>query len=241
MNNLSDRKRTYLYLLVYGIAMGLLEAIVAVYLRELYYPGGFSLPIKMMSTKLTGAELVREGCTLVMILAVAFLAGKSVLQRLSVFLFTFGVWDIVYYAGLKLFLDWPASWLTWDILFLIPVVWLGPVIAPVICSIAMIFLAFLYEGLFLQKRLKGFNVYETLLLISGSLLIYISFTFDMVMLILKGGYLPGLLSGERKDEFTKVLVEYVPVQFQWMIFVSGFVLIIASSVLVYRRSLRISF
>jgi len=39
----------------------------------------------------------------------------------------FGVWDLVYYAGLKALLDWPESWGTWDVLFLIPGIWTGPV------------------------------------------------------------------------------------------------------------------
>jgi hypothetical protein len=236
MNSSPDRRKTYLFLLVFAIAMGLLEAIVAVYLRKLFYPGGFSLPVRLMSFDLTVAELVREICTLVMIVAIAFLAGKSAIQRLSVFLFSFAVWDIFYYIGLKLFLDWPSSWFTWDILFLIPVVWLGPVIAPVICSVAMIFLAVLYELLYQLKRFKWFNFYEMVLLAAGSILICISFTIDIGMLIIKGGYLHGLLSKEGSQEFNKVLSAYIPVHFHWEIFIPGMVLILASAIMVYRRS-----
>ena len=39
---------------------------------------------------------------------------------------------------LKLILGWPASIFDWDVLFLIPVPWIGPVVAPVLVSIAMI-------------------------------------------------------------------------------------------------------
>jgi len=35
-------------------------------------------------------------------------------------------------------LDWPASFYTWDILFLLPVPWTGPVLAPVLVSAVMI-------------------------------------------------------------------------------------------------------
>ena len=35
-------------------------------------------------------------------------------------------------------IGFPASLLTWDILFLIPVPWLGPVLAPLIVSLSMI-------------------------------------------------------------------------------------------------------
>jgi hypothetical protein len=39
---------------------------------------------------------------------------------------------------LKAILNWPASLLEWDVLFLIPLPWIGPVIAPLLVSIMMI-------------------------------------------------------------------------------------------------------
>jgi hypothetical protein len=39
---------------------------------------------------------------------------------------------------LKVILNWPASLYDWDILFLIPLPWIGPVIAPVLISLVMI-------------------------------------------------------------------------------------------------------
>src|SRR5206468_746926 len=56
----------------------------------------------------------------------------------AAFVITFGTWDITFYIFLKLLLDWPASLFTWDILFLIPVPWIGPVLAPVLVSAVMI-------------------------------------------------------------------------------------------------------
>ena len=44
-----------------------------------------------------------------MLLAVAFLAGRGLLQKLAYFLFAFGIWDIGYYVALKIMLGWPAS------------------------------------------------------------------------------------------------------------------------------------
>jgi hypothetical protein len=46
-------------------------------------------------------------------------------------MFVFGIWDLFYYVWLKVCLGWPSSLLTWDVLFLIPVPWVGPVLAPV--------------------------------------------------------------------------------------------------------------
>src|SRR5262249_23693777 len=50
----------------------------------------------------------------------------------------FGLWDLFYYLFLKLMLDWPDSWMTWDLLFLLPVPWASPVLAPVLVSLSMI-------------------------------------------------------------------------------------------------------
>jgi hypothetical protein len=50
----------------------------------------------------------------------------------------FGIWDIFYYVFLKLMCDWPKSLADWDILFLIPLPWWGPVWAPVSIAALMI-------------------------------------------------------------------------------------------------------
>lgn len=72
-------------------------------------------------------------------LAGAALAGTHKLREwVAAFLVCFGVWDLTFYIFLKLLLHWPASLLTWDILFLIPVPWTGPVLAPVLVSFSMI-------------------------------------------------------------------------------------------------------
>jgi hypothetical protein len=73
-----------------------------------------------------------------MLVCVAMIAGANKWQRFSYFLIGFGVWDVFYYVWLKLMLDWPASIFDWDILFLIPIPWIGPVLAPVLVSFAMI-------------------------------------------------------------------------------------------------------
>jgi hypothetical protein len=50
----------------------------------------------------------------------------------------FGVWDIFYYLWLKVLLGWPASVFDWDVLFLIPLPWIGPVVAPLLVALAMV-------------------------------------------------------------------------------------------------------
>ncbi len=131
---------------LYAAAMGVLEAVVVVYLRRIYYPGGFGFPLVVMDPAILRAEVVREAMTLVMLGAVAWIAAERPWNRLLAFIVAFGVWDILYYAGLKIFLDWPASWLEPDILFLIPRVWIGPVLAPVLVSFAWVI-----GGLFLHR------------------------------------------------------------------------------------------
>ena len=41
-------------LLLYAVAMGYLEAAVVVYLRAIYYPEGFSFPLKPMDAGILG-------------------------------------------------------------------------------------------------------------------------------------------------------------------------------------------
>jgi hypothetical protein len=119
--------------------MGWVEASVVYYLRtmvnriEPYQPN----PLPLMGG-FGRAELVREAATLVMLLAVGILAGKSWRTRFGFAALAFGIWDISYYAFLKVLCGWPRSLFDWDILFLLPLPWWGPVLAPVLISLLMI-------------------------------------------------------------------------------------------------------
>ncbi len=120
------------WLAVFSIAMGLLEAICVVYLRRLL-PIEATVPV--LPPKHHHIEVIREACTMVMLVGVAWLAGVGGWSRMGCFFFAFGIWDILYYAGLWWFAGWPDSVFTWDCLFLIPVAWHGPVLAPVLISL----------------------------------------------------------------------------------------------------------
>lgn len=135
---MSDPRR-WSAVVVYAIAMALLEAAVVTYLRTLigrvdpYHPVPLPVPAWLMRI-----ELAREAATLVMLAAVAWLAGRDGRTRLGYFLIAFGFWDIFYYVFLAPMTGWPHSPLDWDILFLIPLPWWGPVLAPVSIAALMI-------------------------------------------------------------------------------------------------------
>jgi hypothetical protein len=84
------------------------------------------------------AEAVRELATMVMLLTVGILAGRNWKSRLGYSAIAFGVWDILYYVFLKVMCGWPRSLLDWDVLFLLPLPWWGPVLAPVSIALLMI-------------------------------------------------------------------------------------------------------
>ncbi len=138
----SDRKfifkKNIALVIFFSIAFAFVESSVVVYLRALYYPEGFFFPLKAMPADHLLTELLREFSTLVMLGAVGMLAGNSRWEKFSWFLIAFGVWDVFYYVWLKVLLDWPATLSDWDILFLIPVPWIAPVIAPVLISMLLI-------------------------------------------------------------------------------------------------------
>ena len=130
-----DRPR--IALLLFAVAMGYLEAAVVVHVRALYYPEGFSFPLVPVDSGLVAVEIGREAATVVMIFAIAWAAARSGWQTLTGFALVFGVWDIVYYVGLWFLLGWPASLFEPDVLFLIPAVWVGPVLAPSLIGLSM--------------------------------------------------------------------------------------------------------
>ena len=143
-----DYSKRITLILLFAVAMGYFEAAVVVYLRELFYPFGFTFPLREMPHNLIVIEIFRELSTLVMLLTVAGIAGKRFWERFGYFVVMFGVWDIFYYVWLWATIRWPMSLLDWDILFLIPIPWIGPVIAPVLVSILMIITGLAITGLY---------------------------------------------------------------------------------------------
>ncbi len=144
-----------LALVLFGVAFGYLEAAVVSYLRVLHesarqrfqperQPGDLFPLLTLEQVRVArqsetlAIEVGREAATMIMLGAVALAAAGDFAQWSAAFVIVFGVWDITFYLFLKLLLGWPASLLTWDILFLIPVPWVGPVVAPVLVSAGMI-------------------------------------------------------------------------------------------------------
>ena len=218
---LNTLSRKFLLVALFSIAMALIEAVVVVYLRFLYHPYGFSFPLPLVDARVFTIELLRELATLVMLAAVSLLAGSTFSHYIAWFLFSFGVWDIFYYIWLKVLLDWPTTLLDWDILFLIPITWLGPVLAPIICSVLMILLAVLM----LHRNAKGQNVnlkiQEWALLILGSVFVLYSFMVDYAALLLKGGFHRQMQNLAQNPAFQRTLAEFVPSRFQWELFSIG--------------------
>ena len=114
-------KRVIILLILFSTAMGFMESAVVIYLRHIYYPEGFRFPLVPVSNLDGITELFREFATLIMLVTISAIAGKNPVQRFAIFLLNFAIWDLAYYLFLKLFLGWPLSLFTWDILFLIPV------------------------------------------------------------------------------------------------------------------------
>ncbi|HEY4690200.1 MAG TPA: hypothetical protein VIK33_12875 [Anaerolineae bacterium] len=135
---MSDKRR-WLIVMLFAVAMAWMESATVTYLRMLVgrvdpYQAA-PLPI---SAGLGEAEVIREAATLVMLVAVGLLAGRTWRSRLAYSLIAFGVWDILYYVFLAVISGWPRSILDWDVLFLIPLPWWGPVLAPTAIAALMV-------------------------------------------------------------------------------------------------------
>jgi hypothetical protein len=221
MTNLTANKdltKNIIWLVLFSIAMGFLEGAVVIYLRELYYPTGFAFPLIIMSDNIALVELFREVATIVMLIGLGFLAGRTPNQRLSFFLMSFAIWDIFYYVFLWLVLDWPQSFLEWDILFLVPVPWVGPVITPILITITMLALSTV-----LLKREHGMSKIEWTLIVVGSLVVVLSWTLEFQQY------------SSRVGDTLKAVATYTPQTFPWIIFALGEAILITAIFLFWRR------
>lgn len=222
----------FTWLSLYAVSMAFLESAVVVYLRELYYPNGFAFPLVSMQGIVAVTEVLREAATLLMLLSVAVIAGKTARHRLAWFIYCFAVWDIFYYAFLVALLHWPESWLTWDILFLIPVAWTGPVLAPVLVSVSMISLAVVM----LTRRSDPVRFPArriTLLIGAGAVLVFVSMIWDFTVYMTRQASVASIFNVDRLDNMLSV---YVPHHFPWLIFIAGMLFIGTAITAFYRNT-----
>jgi len=126
-----------IWITIFAVAFGLVEAVVVFYLLIHFYPEGFYPPLKIISKRILYIEVIREVATAVMLVAIGIIAGRTRFAKFGAFMVSFGVWDIFYYFWLYVLIDWPTSFLDWDVLFLIPVPWMGPVLAPLLVSLGL--------------------------------------------------------------------------------------------------------
>lgn len=202
-------------LIIFSIAMAMLETAVVIYLRALYYPQGFKFPVETLGSTILITELFRELATLIMLGSIGYMNGDTKTEKITAFLFSFGIWDIFYYVFLKVFLNWPANILDWDLLFLLPVPWIGPVLAPCIVSLSFITLHLLV----LYKKKQGQNVslhrtFWALSLLGFAVMLY-TFMADSTAILIK------IYQSNMNFDLLSGIRSLIPTFYNWPVFLLG--------------------
>jgi len=216
-----ELRRTLVWITIFSVAMAYMESAVVVYLRELYFPNGFVFPLASIGREIAITEFFREVATMFMLLGAAYVAGRTVWTRFAWFLWCFGIWDIFYYVWLKVLIDWPSSLMEWDILFLVPIPWTGPVLAPIIVSLSIMAfgLIILWKAQVEEPRITKLQLF---ILILGAVIIIISFCLDNYIFALQNGLLDVLFTIPSKGELLfGTTTNYVPDRFYWWVFLLG--------------------
>jgi len=210
--------RNLIAMAVICISLGYIEAALVVYLREIlvplrleHFPGMTRELLPMVSLEqlraaggsypfLLAVEVCREPAPLILLAACAWAFGRAFRSSLAYFLIGFGIWDICYYASLKILVNWPASLATWDVLYLIPTAWVAPVWAPLAASVTMI-----AAGLLLLLRGPSATWRRAL---TGALLALVGAGLILTSFLLRSA-----------EAF-----ERVPVRYDWQWFLGGWLL-----------------
>lgn len=223
-----------MWLTLFALGMGFLESSVVVYLRGLYYPDGFSFPLQVIDRHTAATEIIREAATLLMLIAVPVLSVRGATARFGVFLYLFGLWDIFYYVFLKLLLGWPGSLLTIDILFLIPLTWTGPVLAPMINAATMSVLGVILIHYNHRQKQAILSAYEWGLLLLGVVMTFTAYVMDYSKFIFESYSLPEIISNPLEEGLMNYSTAFIPDSFNWLLHLAGevyFVLAIISFLL----------
>lgn len=186
----------------FAVAMAYMESAVVVYLqRAVGITPEELFPLRQADVvgNLAAIEVGREFATLVMLAALGVLVGRQGVDRLAWVCVAFGVWDIFYYVWLWVFVGWPHGLDTWDVLFLIPAPWAGPVWAPIAVSLALVGGGLAAARQVMAGRAPVVNLMRGIGAVGGGALVVGSFVANA----------PALLSGQ------------MPGWFPWPIFVAG--------------------
>jgi len=210
--------KTIIWVTIFSIAMAYLESAIVVYLRALYYPEGFAFPLKIIEKNIVITEFFREIATVIMLAGAGIMAGRKNIEKFAFFIYSFAVWDIFYYVFLKILLNWPASFFTWDILFLIPSPWVGPVIGPIINSLTMILLGACIVYFTEKGKAVKVSRLEWTLLIGGSLIVIFAYTEEYLRFMLNRYSFTELLGLMNNKDIITYGCTYVPLHFNWYLF-----------------------
>ena len=229
-----------IWITIFAITMGIFEGSVVVYLRALYYPEGFNFPLTPIDSHVAITELIRELASLFMLLSVGIIAGKNFSQKFAWFIYSFAVWDIIYYVFLWLILSWPDSLLTWDILFLLPIIWTGPVLAPIIISLLMILLAMIIYQFNIKSNFRVIIFREDwFILILGSCVVFTAFIWDYCNFLINNITLEELNGKSFSNKLFDLSVKYIPESFNWIIFLVGVIFISFGTINLYKKLLNL--
>jgi hypothetical protein len=174
--------KRFLGVSAYAVAMAFVEAVVVVYLRGLLHITNEQVALGPYVTM----ETCREAATIVMLAAVGWMAGRIWPERLAYGLFAFGLWDIWYYVWLKVLIGWPETLLDWDVLFMIPLRWWGPVLSPVIIAALICVNAVLAIVRMERGERLGFTPARVGVAVWGGLLALYVFMADSIHVLLGG-------------------------------------------------------
>jgi hypothetical protein len=229
----------WFWLSLFSIAMGFMESAVVVYIREILYPHGFNFPLASMDRTIANTEMIREMATLIMLMVIGYLGGRNSWEKFAWFIYCFAIWDIFYYLFLKLLINWPDSLFTWDVLFLIPVTWTGPVIAPVILSLTMVFMAWII--LYFGETIGQLSIkwHDGMIIVLGSILVFLAFIWDYSTFLLKHYTIAELFKAGNYCLIRYASQQYVPHRFNWFVFLIGEFFIMAGLLAVLYRYLKI--
>ncbi len=196
--------------ITFGIIFGFVEAIIVIYLRKIYYPSQTGLfPLRVVDINIYRLEVIRESATIIILSLISFISSRKLKEVPFLFLLLFGLWDIFYYMFLFILIRWPSSIAEYDVLFLIPLPWIAPVIAPVLVSSLFVVGSIIY----LVKDVS-FSLRQIQIFTAGITLIFVSFVLIAINILLKRG--------------TEGFFRMTPFGFNYPLYSVGFLILIFS-------------
>ncbi len=160
----SEKITKTVFTAISAVSLGFIEAILSIYTRRIIPMVQWNSQVKDIKSltkllndqQLLWTQQAAEIASLLIIVSIAFAAGKDGRQRAALLMLAAGLWKLFKTVFMFIMIGWPGGSAQWEIVTL----WPAPCLAPVYLSVLMCLILLVIAFILLKEPQKEEPAYE---------------------------------------------------------------------------------